>query len=369
MKKFFVFVQVFIVFSNLLIAEIIKKPDYVRNDVRILSEAQINFDDQDFGSALRLIEEAKQARRKQIQWEIFTLQNSFKSPDVKIVGDNLKDIKVVLQEREDFEALKLIRKYELLPRAEIDNSKDKLLNYVSSITSFPEADHLAGDIYCLEGEYEIASIFYNDALKNSSILDVPDEKIDILYGLAEISYTLKDFDKYEKDLLLIVSQDENYKNKSLVNAMNSTISSTKLDCVKKFFNLYRTSNFRLISAYSKLSKFYEMNGALDKALNSSAFCVLTGFTRIVEVIKKRNPDFVYKDLASLLDQACLYEDIVEWGIENEVWKGYNIFADLVYKNTNPIFAVQLYRILSEHSPERYWQEEAKEKLKIISAED
>ena len=348
-------------------SQIIQKPDYIRNDKRILLEALTEYESNNFGTSLKLVEEAKEQRRQQSDWEYTTLQNSFKSFDVKKAGDNLNDITAVLLERQDYEAIELIKKYSVSRGAdEIAGSKKNLLAYIKKNRQYPEADKLAGDIYKIEGEYELANKYYTEALKNAQILDVPDEKFDILYELADISYTLNNDDDYEKELLLIVAQDDSFKDESLINAMKSTIASVKPDCVEKFFKLYRSNNYRVLTAYANLSQFYETKNKMDKALICSSLCALTGFTKIFDVVSKRNPNFEYDGLYSLLQEASCYEDIVNWGINNNVWKGFHVFAENAYKTTNPIFAVQLFTVLANCSPEEYWRNRAELRLKEIT---
>ena len=369
MKKIFAVCFVFLSCS-LIFSQNIRKPDYIRNDKKILMEATVEFDKLDFGSSLKYVEEAKEQRRKQIDWEYQTLQTSFKSFDVKKAGDSLDNIIPVLIERQDYDSLEIIKRYLSSSANEVIlNSKTNLLGYLKKIRPFPEADKLAGDIYKLEGEYDLALRYYTEALKNSDILDIPDEKYDILYEMADISYTLKDEERYEKDLLLIVAQDKAYKDESLVKAMTNTIESTKIDCVEKFFKLYRSNNYNVLTAYSNLAEYYENKNEMKKALTCGALCALTGFSKIFNVVSKRNPDFVYTNVESLILEANHYSDIVEWGIDNNVWKGFNVFAELAYKSTNPIFAVQLYSILKDCSPEDYWREKAEIRLKEITLKD
>ena len=42
------------------------------------------------------------------------------------------------------------------------------------------------------------------------------------------------------------------------------------------------------------------------------------FTKILNIVTKRNPVFEYKDLKSLLDEVSKYSDIVQWGIDNSL---------------------------------------------------
>lgn len=150
--------------------------------------------------------------------------------------------------------------------------------------------------------------------------------------------------------------------------MKATIRSVKADCMEKFFLMYRTEHFQVLNAYFLLSEYYQEQNEKERALTVSALGALTGFSRVYDVVSKRNPEFEYTGLASLLIEACRYSDITEWGAQNNVWKGFNDFAENAFKSGCPIFAIQLYSVLKEHSPEEYWRREASVRLDFITGE-
>ncbi len=366
MRKLFCVLSVLSIFSALSAAGP-DRPDYVIDSRRILTRAQTAFDAADYGAALKLAEEAKTARKRQIEWEVSTLRNSFKPAEVKYAGDTITDILPVLERREDFDAIEIIRRYEKIKgRDFFEDSPEKLIGYIQSVRAFPEADSLAGDVYIIEGEYTVAEQYYTAALDSASVLDIPDEKIDILYKLADISRLQGETEKYEQNLLLIAAADTAFTDGVLYKAMLNTVRDTDSGCIEKFFRLYRVKNTRLISAYTGLAELYQAAGAEDKALRAGALAAITGFTKLYDVIRRRTPEFEYSDFASLLSETARHGDLVDWGNRNNVWKGFNLFAAQAFRNGCPVFARELYTALSEHSPESYWREEAAAQLKEIS---
>ena len=346
-----------------------EKPDYIMNDRRIFEEARISFEVQEYGNCLNLCERAEYARRAKTEWEVYTLKNSFKPAEVKIRGDVIDDVVPVLEERQDFDALEIIdryRKYYGLER--FDFSCKNLIDFIKSRKSFPEASFLKGRVYHLEGEYDVAEKLFLQALENSSILDVPDERYDILYALSEINFTQNDFRKYEEYLLLILSEDSAYRDSSLIAAMRNTIESKKSDCMEKFFKMYRAGNYRLLRAYFSLAGYYLSKNERKKALTCVSLGSLTAFTKIYDIVSKRNPEFEYSGFSELLKEASTYSDIVEWGKNNDVWKGFNDFADEAYRSSCPIFSVNLYSALKNSSPEEYWRLDAEKKLEKINGD-
>lgn len=369
MKKIFVACTlIFLTFGAF--AQKLQKPDVIKTDKRILLDAQTAFDELRFADALTLAEKAKVARKDLILWEKTTLENSFKPAEVKKVGDFITDSIPVLEEREDYEALEIIKKYSKLKGIDFfEDSKKNLVAYIKTRDPFPEADFLIGQIYCLEGEYEIAEKYFTKAYQNANVLDVAEEKYDILYHLANISTLQKNYDKYEQNLLLILAQDNAFKNDTLINAMVNTISGTKPDTMEKFFTLYRAENYRLLKAYSDLTGYYMEKNQKEKALKTAALGSLTAFTKILDVLKKRNPDYYYTDLSSLFLEVQNHGDIIQWGIDNDVWKSFDDFAEIAYKNNDLIFAIQLFNVLKKFSPEEYWRNRADYRLKEITLQN
>lgn len=365
MKKNGLFFLFFFCALNLF-SKNIKKPDYIHNYERTLEEAQILFDENSYGEALNLAEKAKNSKKNQSEYEIYVLENSFKPAEVKRKGDSLNAILGILSEREDFEAIEIIRRnFRKYGEETFNDSKSVLLSFLRKNAAFPESDFLIGKIYCLEGEYSIAYDCFFSAYKNSELLEIPDEKYDILYELANVSRLLKKDGKYEEFLLLILSQSREFKDETFSAALNKTSGSTRSDCLEKFFTLYRCTDFSLLKAYFELSDFYMDNNLKEKALKSSQLGVITAYTKIIDVIKKRNAEFEVTGLADVLKEVRFYPDIIQWGIENDIWKGFYMLAELNYLNGNLIFAVQMFNILKDNEPENYWKEKAAVRLSEI----
>lgn len=371
MGKKSVFGLIFAFFSGIYIfAAPVVKPDYIITDKRIFQDAVIAYESQDYGKSLRLLEHAEAYRRNKVAWETSILQNSFKPAEVKIRGDNLFDIIPVLEERQDYDALEIIERYFKYFGADyFESSSKKLLDYIKNHKEYPEVSYLKGKIYQLEGEYQFAEKLFLQAYKNSSILDIPDQKYDILYSLVDIAYTQKELKKYEEYLLMILSFDSAFKDASLISSMNNVIQSTKPDAMEKFFLMYRCSNYRLLNAYFRLSEYYLSKNEREKALNAVSLGALTGFTKMYDVVSKRNPEFEYLGFSQLLREASTYEDLVEWGKENNVWRGFNEFADGAFRNNCPLFAISLFNILKDESPEEYWRLDAKKKILVVTGQE
>lgn len=317
------------------------------------------FDNQNYGLSLKYCEEAILYRRQLIEYQTETLKNSLGANRVRAVGDKIDDVLKILTERKENESISIINYYvKKFGIEHFDNSISSLQKFIESSKTFPEVHKIMGDIYRLEGEYEFAEEYYTSALSNASVLDIPEEKYEILYNLAEISRLQGDYNEMEVRLLNILTEDSNYKDDALISAIKNTINSDKADSVEKFFMLYRSDSFKCIKAYNQLCDYYYSLGENERALTFAALSVITSFTNICESIESRSSVYEYENLSTFFQECAFYDDIVEWGSNNGVWESFNNLARICIANGKKTFARELLTTLAQFSPVEYWQKDA-----------
>lgn len=331
----------------------------IKQSTKAYHNAVISFEKQEYGKALKYSEDAIQYRKEEIEQEQKVLRNALSPKRVQAVGDNINDVLKILTERKEFEAIKIIKSYyNINENTSYDDSITKLVQYIGKKIEFPEAQKLIGDIYKIEGEYEFAETYYTMALKNENVLDVPDDKYEILYTLVEISKLQENAPQMEKRLLSILINDSHYNDKSLINSIVSLIKQNKKDSLEKFLLLYRADDYVSISAYNQLCDYYLSLEEYEKALEICALSVITSFTKVNLIFKDRDPDYEYINLTEFFSTLESQQDIINWGIKNDVWKSYNTLALITARLGINEFSNQLLIILAKLAPERYWQENA-----------
>ena len=358
MKRLF-FTAIAFIFSSFMFAAAPTAAELASESLNAYRNALNCFDNMDYGKALKYSEDAILFRRQQIEKEKQTLKDSLSAKRVRDAGDSIYAVLDVLEDRKEKESIRIINTYLKKKGSDyFDNSITKLREYMNLMVHYPEAHKLIGDIYRLEGEYKFAEDYYLLALNNTDVFDVPDEKYEILYMLAEISRLQNDLPKMEVRLLNILTEDAAYKDKALNMAMLHTIRSDKNDSVEKFFSLYRADCYYSMEAYTKLADYYYEAGAKDKALQFASLAVICGFSKISETIESRNSNYEYTNLANFFQEISFNRDIVEWGNKNMLWKNFNFLARLAHEDGHDIFARGLLSVLVRWCPERYWQKEA-----------
>ena len=349
------------------------KPTNTDKSVIAYRNAIEAMDAQDYGKALKYSEDAILYRKQRIENQINTLKNSLSAKRVQAAGDRINSVVTVLDSRKEYETSSIINYY--VKKMGIDyfeNSINNLLEYLENSKDFPEAHKIIGDIYKLEGEYKYAEEYYLMALDKASVLDIPDEKYEILYMLAEISRLENDLPKMELRLMSILVEDKNYHDAALKRSMKGTIAANKKESVEKFFTLYRADSYKCINAYNQLAEYYYNANRLDKALDFASLAAITSFTRIIEILYSRDSVYEYKNLEDFLQEASMYDDIVEWGSRNSAWKSFNILAAYSKESGYKNFAETLLRVIARYTPETYWQRDAVlqlEKINIVTSNE
>ena len=338
----------------------------VEESVKCYREALLYFDELDYGKALKKCEEAINVRKEKVSNELNEINISLSSKKAQTAGDNLNELLKILINRNENKTVSIINNY-LKAKGEdfFDNSINNLKEYIQSQTEYPEAQKMLGDIYRLEGEYYFAEEYYLKALDNKDVLDIPNDKYEILYLLAEISEIQKDYDRMEIRLLNILSDDKFYNDKALYKSIENTLKNKNGKAFENFFNLYRSENYFSLKAYYKLGNYYFNNNQDEKALKLISMAVLTGFTKMVKIISQRNINYEYTDFASMLYQTQYYDDIIDWASENKIWESMDLLAKICLKFGYKDFAIKLLRALVEYNPLEYWQKSAVLQLSTI----
>ena len=132
--------------------------------------AQAAYENKEYGKALKYAEDAILYKKEQLKADYETISTSIAAREVKKAGDDITNIIPVLKERDEYDVIDLINKYNA--KGIFDNSISKVLEYIKNQEEYPEAQKLIGDIYKIEGEYSFAEQYYLKALENADVLDV-----------------------------------------------------------------------------------------------------------------------------------------------------------------------------------------------------
>ncbi|MCR4715382.1 MAG: hypothetical protein K5751_13515 [Treponemataceae bacterium] len=322
---------------------------------KILDTARINYENGDVGQALKYAENAKEMRKNESTSAVNSLENALKPLAVQQVGDAISDVEVILTERMENDALRCIHKLtDLYGNSYFNNSITNIKEFYRKRTEYPEADYLIAKIYMQEGEYTAAAGFYEKALENWDVLDVPDERYDILYDAAELARLQKKENDFEKYLLMVLKENTDFvKDDSYTPYLKAIISySLREQSIDQFFLLYRSDHYKSLNALLLLTDFYITKNEYERAYNTGILAALTSFTRIYEILTSRNKKYSYTSLKLFFQESLKYRDVKEWMNKNNVWRGFYNFGRLLSFKGNEKLALQIFEVMKNVCPDK-----------------
>ena len=321
-----------------------------------LDTARVKFENGDVGQALKYAENAKEIRKNESSTAVDSLENALKPLAVQQVGDLITDVEEILTERMENVALRYIHKLtDLYGASYFGNSITNIKEFYKNRTDYPEADYLIAKIYMQEGEYSAAADFYEKALANSSVLDVPDERYDILYDAAELARIRKNEEQFQAYLLKVLEDNHDFSENGndITPYLRAIIAySLREKSIDQFFLLYRSSHYKSLNALLKLTDFYINKNEFESAYNTGILAALTSFTRIYEILTSRNKKYSYTTLDLFFQEALKYRDVKDWMDKNGVWRGFYNFGKLLAYKGNTTLSDQIYSVTKNVCPDK-----------------
>ena len=359
----FAFLSIVLFFSTAVFAQTPQKLKAEEEPWRLLEKARLAYKSGNYGDAVKLSENAKQNRIAECDWYSYVLNAALHVSSIQHAGDELEKALSAMQEDGLRDATSIINYFVNMYGADFfGNSLSKLMDFAINRRDYPEAEYLIGKVYQIEAEYDLAYRYYDKAWKMADKLDVPDEKYDILYSMADLALMTGNDDKYEKALLLVLDSDKTYRDKGFISSFE-VLKRTKTMNPDRFFQMYRAGSVRSVQACYKLADFYAEHDEKSKELTMSAYGMVAATNHISTIIAERDSDYKYTNLHDFFAEIMKYGDIVQWGIDNAVWENFYNFALRVQDGGNENFSQNLFLILSECVPEEYWRTASRKLVK------
>lgn len=360
MKKIILATFFLLTFSALFAQVAPKKLSPSDYSWRILQRAQFAYDKGDFATAMNLSNKAKSNRIAESDYELYVLDMALAPLAVRRAGDTFDAVLEVLKERDQNEAVSIIKRYiELHGEKFFKNSVETMKNWIKDKRVYPEADFLIGKIYRLEGEYKTAVDFYEKARLEKDFFDIPDQIFDVLYEMADLLHHQHKNEEYKQVLLLILDNDENYKDAVLRRAMLKIIDANNPQNVNRFFDLFRVSSPKTLNALYKISVIFEEDGETENSLFASALAAVESFSHILASVSERDANYDFSSLSAFLLKISEYEDICDWCEKNHFWDNLISYCRKVSERGNIVYANAMLEVISENSHDPYTRAAAK----------
>lgn len=364
MKRKICFCFFILIFFSNLFAEKLKE-NVTEKSWHLLESSKIAIEKGEFGKALLLVGKAAEIHKENSTYRYEYLYRALRPKQIQKARDNIFEVYKILEIREDVDACKILDEIFLThPPAFFNKSAEKLLIWLKERAAFPEGDYIMGKIYFAQGEYLQALSYFEKSWNNKDFLDVPEERFNIIYSIADTAKILGKHDMQEKYLLLVLTEDAAFgstmEESPALKAMLNTISKEKN--TDKFFMLYRNKNHTALKAYKDLTEIYLKAGSTRRALSTAALAANISLTALSDALQKEDFSYKYSDIQDVFIRCGKNNGILHWAEKKELWAIFVNFADAMYANGLKTQSADLYYKIAESIPSIDYAQRALYKL-------
>lgn len=321
---------------------------------KTLDEAKSLFESGDFGDALTACEKARKEHVALVNSCGERLKKYLAPAAVRKADDSIEAVRLVFEKRNEDDAIALIDSIlKKRPANFFNDSISGMISWLSSQTTYPEADFLSGRIYEAEGENDVAFSFYEKAWENSEYLDIPDERFDIAYRMADLAEDSGNRGTQEKYLLSILKEDPLYgktdAESPTLRAMIRTLETDRNP--DRFFSLYRHDNKTSLKACRDLASFYLLTHRVDRALPVAVLSACISMTLLSETVAASDFDYEFTTVPDLMARAGKKADIAKWARESGIWDSFAVLAATLRDYGRTEQASALWSLLAQSCPD------------------
>lgn len=228
--------------------------------------------------------------------------------------------------------------------------------------SYPEAERWIGKVYEAEGEYALAERQYLKAFDLRNLLYIPEDRYSILYDLSRIFYYGGKYKKYEETLQLIVKDDSQFQDR--YNELPVLfVKNLKEFGIDKVLNLYRVSGQFSLDAHGRLGVFYYKTGRYDKSLLHLAYASVIACSRMLEELKRKDPEFQFRTLDAAFILAAASPPLVSYFSEVGLFDVLYYLGAALFAESEPGKAADIWNIVAKRSPAASLKDKASKQLR------
>jgi tetratricopeptide (TPR) repeat protein len=328
----------------------------------------------DYGNALIAFGDAKRQRRAMYERMERHFIDLLSINEVRRLGDSLDWVEKYIREHGHIGASDALRElYYRIPRETFKNSVSAALTALGSLKEYPEADHWIGETYLIEGELNLALGQYQKVHSQRHLLENPDFAIEMLYKIASIRRTRREYNEMEKVLLSILSADKMWAGKTLEHdpmisrtldhegdsfikqSMTRTLENSGLN---RFIIQYRYNSTEFESAHKQLGFYYYQSGRHSWAEEHLMFAFLIQNSVILDELKRTRYNFTFTTLEALAAEMNWNRLLMDYAEKKEYYKTAYYLAASLYGNGKTTSAMGIWNFLASQSRAGEWQTRA-----------
>lgn len=321
---------------------------------KTLDEAKSLFESGDFGDALTACEKARKAHVTLVTSCGERLKKYLAPAAIRKAGDSIESVRGAFEKRSEDDAIALIDSIlKKRPAKFFNDSVSGMISWLAIQTTYPEADFLSGKIYEAEGENDVAFSLYEKALEHSEYLDIPDERFDIAYRMADLARDSGNRGAQEKYLLSVLKEDSLYgKTDAESPTLRAMIRTLETDRTPdRFFSLYRHDNKTSLKACRDLAAFYLLTHRVDRALPVAVLSACISMTLLSETVSASDFDYEFTSVPDLMARAGKKADIANWARESGIWDSFAVLAATLRDHGRTEQSSALWSLLAQSCPD------------------
>jgi len=332
----------------------------------------------DYGAALMLFEDARRDRRFMYERMERDLITVLSTNEARRMGDSLETIERFANERLFTASVAALEElYHRVPRASLNNSANAALTAISKLKDYPEAEYWIGEVFRVEGELSLAMSQYRRALIMRDNFEDPGFAVTLQYKISDINRTRQEYTEMERILLSIVedldtlwvnanrnqrSVSLDYELASATFARAAMTRTLENDGINRFLELYRYNNMQVEQAHRLLGFYYASLGR-PSAQHHLMFAFLIQNTIIIEELRRRQFDFTFTDLPTLMQEINRNALLSSFIDEVEYYRTAYFLAVSLFRSGKLPVARTLWEFLASQPQAEEWQGRAIEQLR------
>jgi tetratricopeptide (TPR) repeat protein len=326
-----------------------------------LEEGKRSFRNGSYGDALRSFENARESKKNYFAKMEKNFIAALSSHEARKLKDDLDLLEIYIQREFQISAQDALNElYYRVPRDTFRNSAKAALAALGNLKNYPEAEYWIGEVYRMEGEYNIAIKQYGKALDKKNLLEYKELELEILYKTAGLQQTRRDYVEMVKAYEDLLKNDTLWSKESFTRS--NLQKSLETNGMNRFLLLFRHNEPSMERAHRTMGFYYYTNGRHDRAADHLLFAFLIQNSVIIDAVLRAEYDYKFTTIPDLLRDIAKRRDLLAYINETEYYRTLFYLANSLYGINRNAPARELWTFLSNNAPGE-WQARAASQLR------
>ncbi|HEY9593020.1 MAG TPA: hypothetical protein VHE79_00985 [Spirochaetia bacterium] len=229
--------------------------------------------------------------------------------------------------------------------------------------AFPEAEIGLGDIYFEEGETGLAVAQYQKAYNMRKYFYIPDQQYGVLYKLARVYESQRQYKQMEDALTTIEADDRHFVETDTYKLRTQVAKLYRERGLNRVLTLYSFDDTLFAAAHSKLGWFFYRTGRYTQATEELLFSVIYRTGALAKMLHERDVDYGFTTLGDFLAAVEKSADLQEYAATYDLYKDLYYLAGATFADGLPEHAVELWKILAASSSAGAYRDLASRQVK------